>query len=83
MRHLLTILLITSLSTLSGCWTPTPTKTESSDAQELVDSMTYVRSKKSGLCFGVATVEKLSSSGSFSANVVAVPVDCATVGLKD
>ncbi len=65
---------------LSGCLEPTPTKTETKDAQALVDAMTFVR-HRSGLCFGVTTVEKVSTGGHLSMSVAMVQVDCAAVGL--
>ncbi len=64
---------------LAGC-TPTPTVTKVDDAQKLVDSMTFVKAEN-GLCWGVATVERLSSNATLAVNQSIVPVECAKVGL--
>lgn len=64
---------------LGGC-TPTPTVTKPTDAQALVEALTFVKAKN-GLCYGVATVERFSSSGSLAVNQSVVPVDCGRVGL--
>lgn len=64
---------------LGGC-TPTPEKTSAEDAQSLVDAMTYVKAKN-GLCFGVATVSRISSGGNSAINQMIVPANCDKVGL--
>jgi len=64
---------------LGGC-TPTPTVTKVDDAQKLVDAMTFVKAKN-GLCYGVATVERLSSNATLAVNQSIVPVECGKVGL--
>lgn len=56
------------------------TKTDPVDAQNLVDAMTYVKAKN-GLCFGVATIERLSTSISYTQNLVVTSVDCKAAGL--
>jgi hypothetical protein len=70
-------LIVIAAFVLSAC-APSVEKTEEKDAQALVDSFTYVRAK-SGLCFGIGTTSRLSSSGSVAYAVVVVPVDCKSV----
>lgn len=65
---------------LGGCLTPEPKETKAEDAQKLVDSMRYVKAKN-GLCFGVATVDRISTNGTLAMNQMIVQVDCARVGL--
>lgn len=64
---------------LGGC-TPAPVETKGEDAQKLVDAMTYARAKN-GLCFGVATVQRVASNGAIAINQVVVPVECKKIGL--
>ena len=65
-------------STLTGCLTPEPQETKPEDAQSLVDSMVYVRAKN-GICYGVATVLRMNTSGAVAENQMIVPADCALV----
>jgi hypothetical protein len=65
---------------LSGCLEPTAEKTSVTDAQALVDAMTFVKSKH-GLCFGIGTVSRISTNGTSAMSNVAVSVDCKAVGL--
>lgn len=65
---------------LSGCLEPESEKTSVKDAQALADAMTFVKSKH-GLCFGIGTVSRMSTSATFAMNNVAVVVDCKAVGL--
>lgn len=74
------ILPLLTVVLLAGCLEPTPTKTETKDAQALVDAMTFVR-HHSGMCFGVTTMEKMSTGGHLSMSVAIVQVDCAAAGL--
>lgn len=74
------ILILAATAMLTGCFEPVPEKTTPESAQELVDSMVFVKSKR-GLCFGVGTISRMSSSGGFAMGNVVVPVDCKTVGL--
>lgn len=71
---------LTLCALLAGCLEPVPTKTEAKDAQALVDAMTFVR-HRSGLCFGVTTMQKMSTGANLSMSVAMVQVDCAAVGL--
>ena len=71
---------IIAMACLLCACSPEPTKTEAQDAQKLVDAMTYAKAKN-GLCFGVATVERLDSALRVAVNVIAVQVDCKAVGL--
>ena len=64
---------------LCGC-TPTPQNTHTADAQAVVDAMTYVKSKV-GICYGVATVSRVSTTGSWAVNQMIVSVNCQSVGL--
>jgi hypothetical protein len=74
-------LLALAIVLFTGCTLkPEPVETKSNDAQEIVNSLEYVKAKN-GLCFGVSTVMKMSTNMSFSNNVVVVSVDCAKVGL--
>jgi hypothetical protein len=63
---------------LAGC--TEPVKTSPTDAQSLVDSLSYVKSK-AGVCYGVATVNRLSSSLDVAVNLLIVQVECSVVGL--
>lgn len=65
---------------LSGCLEPGAEKTSEKEAQALVDAMTFVKSKH-GICFGIGTISRMSTSGTLAMNNVAVVVDCKTVGL--
>ncbi len=79
-KKFLTIMLFLSVPMmLTGCLEPEAEKTSGKSAQELVDSMTYVKAKN-GLCFGVGTVSKWSTNGTASMNVFAVSVDCGKIG---
>lgn len=60
-----------------GC-TPTPLETTPADAQGIIDSMVYVKAKN-GLCFGVATVQRVNSNGAIAQNIIAVSVPCVDV----
>lgn len=72
------LLLVMSVCFLAAC--SKPTTTDIADAKALVDSMTYVKAKN-GLCFGVATYERLSTSISLANHLVITSVDCKAVGL--
>lgn len=68
---------------LAGCdglLTPDPIKTKPSDAQALVDHIVYVKAKN-GICFGVVSVDRLSTGGHLAENQMLVTVDCEKVGL--
>lgn len=65
---------------LGGC-TPDPKATKPQDAQAIVDMMTYVKAKN-GICYGVATVERMSfPDARLAVNQMMVVVDCGRVGL--
>jgi hypothetical protein len=64
---------------LFGC-TPQPKETNSDDAQTLVNAMTYVKAKN-GVCFGVVTVDRVSSNAIIATNQMIVPVECSKIGL--
>jgi hypothetical protein len=66
-----------------GCgvnMTPQPEVTKPEEAQALVDSMVYVKNKR-GLCFGITTVSRMSTSGSVAVNQSVVEIDCKKVDL--
>ena len=67
---------------LSGCLEPEAEKTDRKEAQKLADSLEYVKSNKTGICFGVGTTSRLSTNGTVAYNNVMVVVDCKSVGLQ-
>lgn len=67
------LLMIAALA-LTGC-SPTPEPATQKDAQELVDSMTYVKAKN-GACFAVMQTGRLNSSITYSESVSVTQVDC-------
>ena len=74
-----TVLILAAAAALAAC-TPTPQTTEPTEAQAVVDAMTYVKSKV-GICYGVTTVTRISSSMTLAVNQMIVAVDCSKVGL--
>jgi hypothetical protein len=71
------ILLLSVALVLAAC-SPTPEVTKPKDAQQLVDSLVFVQSK-AGLCFGVTTTSRVSTSMSYSESVIIVTVDCNAI----
>lgn len=65
---------------LTGCLEPEPVVTKSEDAQSLVDHITYVKDKR-GICYAVASVQRLSTSGGLAENVMFTAVSCEAAGL--
>jgi hypothetical protein len=65
---------------LTGCLEPDPVVTKPEDAQSLVDHVTYAKDKR-GICYAVASVQRLSTSGSLAENVMFTAVDCEKAGL--
>lgn len=76
MKLHIAVLLASSTLLLAGCFEPEPEETKPEDAQALVDSMVFVKSKQ-GLCFGVSTTSRFNTGGvaSYSNQVVWVPCD--------
>ena len=72
-------LVIVVTFSLTGCLGPTPEKTSVKEAQELADSLMFVKSNK-GICFGVGTVSRMSTNATVAMNNVMVTVDCKAVG---
>ena len=62
---------------LSGCnWFDNEAlQTSPKLAQDIVDTMTYVRAKN-GLCFGVSTISRLDTGGKQAENQVVTWIDC-------
>lgn len=80
---MLAVVVVASAATLAGCdglLTPDPIKTKPSDAQALVDHITYVKAKN-GICFGVVSVDRISTGGHLAENQMLVTVDCEKAGL--
>lgn len=74
--------LVLTAVVLSGCpFNPSAEETSVQDAQALADSITYVKAKN-GLCFGVTTTSKFSTSGSISMSNQMVHVPCEAVVLS-
>ena len=65
---------------LTGCLEPDPINTKPEDAQALVDHITYVKDKR-GICYAVASVHRISTSGGLAENVMFTAVDCEKAGL--
>jgi uncharacterized lipoprotein NlpE involved in copper resistance len=64
---------------LVGC-TPVVENVKPEDAQKLVDSFKYFKSKH-GLCFGVVEVSRMDSGLRLAINQTVVYVSCKEVGL--
>ena len=80
-RRLIAMLtIVVATFALTGCLQPSAEKTETVDAQALVDSLTYVKAKN-GLCFGVATTSRMSTNISYSESNLLVVVECNKAGL--
>lgn len=65
---------------IAGCRMTEPSETPVEDAREVVESLVYVKARN-GLCFGVTTMTRGSSSGSFTENVLLASIPCEGVGL--
>lgn len=65
---------------LTGCLEPDPVVTKPEDAQSLVDQITYAKDKR-GICYAVASVQRISTSGGLAENVMFTAVDCEKAGL--
>jgi hypothetical protein len=76
------ILMMSAACVMAAC-TPTAATTKVETAQSLVDALTYAKSKTTGLCFGVGTVERMDSRGTIAENNLVVAVDCSAVGLQE
>lgn len=64
---------------ISAC-TPRVNKTNTEDALNLVEGLTYTKAKNE-LCFGVCTVSRLSSGVHKAINQIITYVPCKEVGL--
>ena len=73
-------LIICAALLIAGCRMTEPSETPAADAREVVDSLVYVKARN-GICFGVTTMTRLSSSGSITENVLLVSVSWEGVGL--
>jgi hypothetical protein len=80
---MLAVVVVATAATLTGCdglMTPDPIKTKPEDAQALVDHITYVKDKH-GICYAVASVDRISTGGHLAENVMFTAVPCLQVGL--
>ena len=66
---------------MAGCLEPEAEVTKPKDAQTLIDSLTFVKHKGNGLCFGVATTSRMSTNATVAMSVMLTQVDCSKVGL--
>jgi len=73
-------LLLAVVALLAGCLEPEPVVTKDEDAQSLVDHITYVKDKR-GICYAVASVQRISTGGHLAENVMFTTVDCEKAGL--
>jgi hypothetical protein len=73
------VVAVASAATLTGCLEPDPVKTKPEDAQTLVDHITYVRDKH-GICYAVASVQRMSTGGHVAENIMFTAVPCTAVG---
>lgn len=74
------LLLAAVAAMLTGCLEPDPVVTKPEDAQALVDHITYVKDKR-GICYAVASVQRISTGGGLAENVMFTAVDCEKAGL--
>lgn len=75
------LVMLVAMVVLTGClFDPEPVETTKAQAQSVADSLVYVKSKN-GLCFGVGTTARFSTSGSVAQSSVMVHVECDKVGL--
>lgn len=65
---------------LTGCLDNSATNTDPAMAKDLVNSMVYVKAQN-GLCFGVASFDKIDTGAKASTTQVVVSVDCNKIGL--
>lgn len=68
------LLCILTLVALTGC-APEVVETKPENAQAVVDSLVYVQAKN-GLCFGVTSTHRVSSSLTVAENQLLVSVPC-------
>lgn len=73
-------LMLAAVVLLTGCLEPEATVTKPEDAQSLVDHIVYVKDKK-GICYAVASVQRISTGGHLAENVMFTAVDCERAGL--
>jgi hypothetical protein len=78
-RIISTLIIVVSTSALTGCVQRSAEINKVSDAQALVDAITYVKAKN-GLCFGVVTIQTSTNLTVGEGNLLVV-VDCNKVGL--
>lgn len=78
LKYIMTFLSVLLCVFLCAC-TPSPDKTSKNTAQDLVDALTFVKDKH-GICYGVATVTKISYKDYAMSQMLTV-VDCQKVGL--
>lgn len=69
-----------ALLLLTGCLEPEPVVTKPEDAQSLVDHIVYVKDRR-GICYAVASVQRISTGGHVAENVMMSEVDCQKAGL--
>jgi len=69
------ILIISIALMLTGCLEPEVRETTREDANNLVNSLVYVKASN-GLCFGVTSTFRVSSNGTGAFNNLIVNVPC-------
>lgn len=74
------LILIALAAVLTGCLEPEPVVTKPEDAQSLADHIVYVKDKR-GICYAVASVQRISTGGGLAENVMFTAVDCEKAGL--
>lgn len=74
------VVVVASAATLTGCLEPDPVVTKLEDAQALVNHITYVKDRR-GICYAVASVQRISTSGGLAENIMMAAVDCEKAGL--